>query len=74
MHPTAMALNQCIWLQISIFRGVDFFDIAVAGWTNYVPSYPGSTVRCPLAMKYVEKGVIVEDVNERVPPSAMPVV
>ena len=35
-------------VQTSIFGGVDFFHTAVEGRTNYLPPYPGSTVRYPL--------------------------
>ena len=35
-------------LHISIFGGVDFFHNVVEGRTNYLPPYPGSTVRFPL--------------------------
>ena len=40
-------------VQISIFGGVDFFHTAVEGRTNYLPPYPGSTVRYPLGGWYV---------------------
>ena len=43
--------DMLFWLQISIFGVVDFFHIAVGGWTNYLPPYLGSTVRAPLGRR-----------------------